>query len=64
MNRNSKKSETVSLEQCAQQLGIGRATAYKLAKKNELPVPVIRVGTRYLIPRRSLDRLLEGEQTG
>jgi len=29
---------------------LGRALAYELAKNNDFPVPVIRVGTRYRVP--------------
>jgi hypothetical protein len=30
-------------------LGIGRSTAYKLARAHQFPVPVLRVGARYLV---------------
>lgn len=30
--------------------GLGRALAYELAKNDQFPVPVIRVGTRYRVP--------------
>ena len=30
--------------------GIGRAQAYELAKNDDFPVPVIRVGSRYRVP--------------
>jgi len=30
-------------------LGIGRTTAYRLARDNQFPVPVRRVGSRYLV---------------
>ena len=30
--------------------GLGRAMAYELAKNDDFPVPVIRVGTRYRVP--------------
>jgi hypothetical protein len=31
-------------------LGIGRTKAYELAKSGEFPVPLLRVGRRYLVP--------------
>jgi hypothetical protein len=31
-------------------LGIGRTKAYELAKNNDFPVTVLRVGRRYLVP--------------
>jgi len=30
--------------------GLGRALAYELAKNDQFPVPVIRVGSRYRVP--------------
>ena len=30
--------------------GLGRALAYELAKNDQFPVPVLRVGTRYRVP--------------
>jgi hypothetical protein len=30
-------------------LGMGRSTAYKLARTNQFPVPVLKVGARYLV---------------
>ena len=54
-------SLTVSIEEAAAALGIGRQLAYRLARENALPVPVLRVGRRrLLVPRAALMRLLEG----
>ena len=53
--------ETLTVEETARRLGIGRSAAYKLAARNELPVPTLRIGKRLLIPRAALDRLLGGE---
>ena len=50
--------ETVNVAEVAIRLGINRRTAYELASQNALPVPVIRVGRRLLVPRAPLDRLL------
>lgn len=49
---------TYTLMEAAKLLGIGTSTAYAAAKRNELPVPVIRIGGRYVIPRKPLDELL------
>jgi hypothetical protein len=38
------------LPTAARILGLGRALAYELAKNDDFPVPVIRVGTRYRVP--------------
>ena len=31
-------------------LGIGRTTAYRLARSGQFPVPVLKIGDRYLVP--------------
>lgn len=43
----------------ARALGIGRTTAYALARADEFPCPVIRVGGVYRVPTAGLLRLLE-----
>ena len=53
---------TVTVEDAARMLGIGRSLAYEAARTNTFPVPVIKVGGRYLIPRAPLEALLRGEQ--
>jgi excisionase family DNA binding protein len=47
---------TLSVEEAAEILGISRAFAYKLVKKDELPT--VRLGRRVVVPRRALERLL------
>ncbi|OHV31654.1 hypothetical protein CC117_25865 [Parafrankia colletiae] len=39
-------------------LGIGRTTSYALARQKKFPVPVIRVGGRYIVPTGPLKKLL------
>jgi excisionase family DNA binding protein len=51
-------SETVSVEVAAARLGLSRGKAYELARRNALPVPVLRFGRKMVIPARALDRLL------
>ena len=43
-------------------LGLGRTAAYDLARRGEFPVPVLRIGTRYVVPVAGLLRLLEIDQ--
>ena len=50
--------ETLTVEEAAEVLGIGRLLAYEAARRGELPT--IRVGRRLLVPRRALDALLDG----
>lgn len=50
-----------SITEFAKLVGLGRSLAYLLAKENRLPVPVIRLGSRYMISKRAVDALLNGE---
>ena len=51
--------QAYSVEEAAELLGIGRTTAYQAVWRGELPH--IRIGTRILVPRAALDRLLAGD---
>ena len=46
---------TLTVEQVAKRLGIGRGLAYEAVKKGE--IPSIRIGSRILVPRAALERL-------
>ncbi len=52
---------TLSVDECAKRLGIGRNSAYEAVARGE--IPVIRIGKRMLVPKAQLDRLLAGENT-
>lgn len=47
------------LTTAGQVLGVGRTKAHDLARRGEFPVPVLRVGSRYVVPVAGLLRLLE-----
>lgn len=47
----------LSLVQFAELLGIGKTTAYELAMRNELPIPVLRVGRQYRVSRKAYEAL-------
>jgi hypothetical protein len=49
---------TVSLLTAAAAIGIGRTKAYELAKRDEFPVAVTRVGVIYRVPVTDLLRFL------
>ena len=49
---------TLSIEEAAAAIGIGRNLCYSRAKAGQ--IPTIRIGRRLLVPRRALDKLLEG----
>ena len=48
-------------ETAAAILGIGRTKAYELAKTNEFPVRLLRIGRRYLVPVPAILKLLAVE---
>ena len=52
------QTQTYTIEQVAERLGIARGMAYRAARENTLPVPVIRVGRRLLVSKAALDALL------
>lgn len=52
---------TVSVDEAARRLNIGRALAYQAAHDGTLPV--IRLGRRLLVPTRALEELLDGRQS-
>jgi len=49
--------QTLSVEEAAKVLGIGRNLCYDRVKTGE--IPVIKIGRRLLVPRRALEKLLE-----
>lgn len=57
MNSNTEKL-TYDILEAAKLLGISRNLAYDLAKDGTLPV--IKCGKRLLVPRKALERMLEG----
>ncbi len=48
---------TLSVEEAAKLLGIGRNLCYDRVKTGE--IPIIKIGRRLLVPRRALEKLLE-----
>lgn len=61
MEDSKTQPRTVSIEVAARELGIGRALAYELARRNELP-GLIRLGRRLVVSRAALDALLEARE--
>jgi excisionase family DNA binding protein len=49
---------TVDVTTAARALGLGRSTAYELARRNALPCRVLRLGSSYRIPTADLLRVL------
>ncbi|HEY7064277.1 MAG TPA: helix-turn-helix domain-containing protein [Chloroflexota bacterium] len=53
--------QTISVQEAARLLGIGRTSAYLAVRRGDLPV--LRIGRRYVVPRVALERLL-GQAAG
>ncbi|MDO8750665.1 MAG: helix-turn-helix domain-containing protein [Dehalococcoidia bacterium] len=51
---------TYTVEEARCLLGLGRASAYEAIRKGE--IPVLHIGRRLLVPRKALERLLDGQQ--
>ncbi len=58
--RDGNERQTLTIEEAAAVLGIGRNSAYQAVASGQLPV--IRIGRRLLVPRAALERLLTGMQ--
>ncbi len=50
---------TVTVPEAADELGISSWQAYELIKRDEFPVPVLKLGRCLRISRAALDRLLD-----
>lgn len=50
------KRATISVEKASRRIGISYATGLKLAKSGELPV--VKLGSRFLVLREPLERML------
>jgi excisionase family DNA binding protein len=57
----SDDSLTMTIPEAAKALGISRGLAYELARRDELPIKVIRLGRRMVVPRRALEDLLSSK---
>lgn len=51
------EQQTISVEEAAKILGIGRNSAYNAAKAGE--IPAIRIGGRWRVSKPALDKMLE-----
>jgi len=54
---------TMSLLEFLHLTGTPKGRGYELAAKDQLPVPVHRIGTRYVLSRSLVERWLAGEYT-
>ncbi|MCA1844399.1 MAG: helix-turn-helix domain-containing protein [Actinobacteria bacterium] len=58
----AEKRLVLTVTEAAAALGISRAHAYELVARGELPS--LRLGRRIVVPRRGLERLLDGDADG
>jgi len=56
------KRLVLTVTEVAVALGISRTHAYELVARGELPS--LRLGRRIVVPRRSLERLVDGDADG
>lgn len=61
MHSPETERQTLKIEEAARRLGINRSTAYDLARRDKLPVPVIRLGRRMVVSRQALDAVLAAQ---
>jgi len=57
---DSNERLVMSIPEFAQATGCSRGLIYDLAKRNLLPVPVIRLGKRMVLSRKAVEVLLSG----
>jgi predicted DNA-binding transcriptional regulator AlpA len=62
MQENRIQSRTLNIEDAGAMLGISRPTSYKLARADQFPVPVIRVGRRMVVSRSAIEELLSRQK--
>jgi hypothetical protein len=53
---------TTDVETAAAIFGIGRTKAYQLAKTDQFPVKILRIGRRYLVPTPAILHLLGADR--
>lgn len=51
------EKKVLNIKETAEYLGISRSLAYKLA--NDHVIPVIRLGTRWIVPKEQLDQFIQ-----
>ena len=56
MQAENTTKDTITVEETAKRLGIGRNTAYEAVKRGD--IPSIRIGRRILVPTKALERKL------
>lgn len=50
----------LSVEETAVLLGVSRSTLYRSLRRGDFPAPVVQLNGRLRVPRRAIERLIEG----
>ena len=58
VNELPTEPDTMTLDEIAQRTGVSYGTVYEQARANTLPVPVFRIGRRYLVSRKAYEAVL------
>ncbi|MGD0165957.1 MAG: helix-turn-helix domain-containing protein [Gaiellaceae bacterium] len=58
ITKHNTRCETISVDEAAKRLGIGRVLAYRLAAAGE--IPALRLGKRLVVPVVQLEALIAG----
>lgn len=58
---NTREPDVMTLEEMAQRMGRSYHVVYELARADKLPVPVIRVGRRYLFSRKAYQAVMDAQ---
>jgi predicted DNA-binding transcriptional regulator AlpA len=61
INKMSTDNLVMSIPEFARACSISSGLAYRLARENRLPIPVIRLGRRLVLSRKAVELLLQGE---
>jgi excisionase family DNA binding protein len=61
-NRDTRERLTLTVEEAAQVLGIGRTLAYEAVKRGD--IPTVRIGRRLLVPQVAIAQLLSDQRVG
>jgi excisionase family DNA binding protein len=56
--KSSPERLTLTIEEAAKRLGIGRNQAYEAARRGD--IPTLQIGRRWLVPAAALERMLNG----
>ena len=58
MDQEPDLRDTLTLYDLAARMGVSYSTVYEAARRDELPVPVFRVGRRYFVSRKAYEAVM------